>query len=155
MTQGAAPDRTAGALLAAVFLIATAGLVYELVAGTTATYLLGDSVTQFSTVIGAYLSALGLGAWLSRFVRANVARRFVEVELAVALIGGASAPLLFFSFGYLPDWFRVALYGTVLVIGTLVGLEIHGEIAGIPQTKSLPGSFEVKQNLAELLHRMK
>lgn len=35
-------------LLFAVFTIATCGLVYELVAGTLASYLLGDSVKQFS-----------------------------------------------------------------------------------------------------------
>ncbi len=107
-----------------VLVVATCGLVYELVAGTLASYVLGDSVTQFSTVIGVYLSALGLGSWLSRYVRRGLARRFVEVELAVALVGGASAPLLFLSFGYLPHFFRVVLYGVVLVVGTLVGLEI-------------------------------
>lgn len=107
-----------------VFVIATCGLVYELVAGTLASYVLGDSVTQFSTVIGVYLSALGLGAYLSRFVQRGLARRFVEVELAVSLLGGASAPLLFLSFAQLPQFFRPVLYGVVLLVGTLVGLEI-------------------------------
>ena len=45
-----------------VLIIASCGLVYELLAGTLASYLLGDSVTQFSLVIGIYLSALGAGA---------------------------------------------------------------------------------------------
>lgn len=107
-----------------VLAIATCGLVYELVAGTLASYVLGDSVTQFSTVIGVYLSALGLGSWLSRWVQRSLARRFVEAELAVAVIGGASAPLLFLAFAYMPDFFRPALYLTVTAVGTLVGLEI-------------------------------
>ena len=107
-----------------VLVIATCGLIYELVAGTLASYVLGDSVTQFSTVIGVYLSALGLGSWLSRFVQRGLARRFVEIEFAVALLGGASAPLLFLSFAHLPDFFRPVLYVVVLVVGTLVGLEI-------------------------------
>ena len=34
-------------LLVSVFIIATCGLMYELIAGTLASYLLGDSVTQF------------------------------------------------------------------------------------------------------------
>ena len=93
-------------------------------AGTLASYVLGDSVTQFSTVIGVYLSALGLGSYLSRYVQRGLARRFVEVELALALLGGASAPLLFLAFGHLPHFFRVVLYAVVLVVGTLVGLEI-------------------------------
>jgi spermidine synthase len=106
-----------------VLVVATCGLIYELLAGTLASYVLGDSITQFSLVIGVYLSALGLGAWLSRYVDENLARCFVEVELGVALVGGASAPLLFFCFAYL-SWFRIALFGVVLLIGTLVGLEL-------------------------------
>jgi len=107
-----------------VLVIASCGLVYELVAGTLASYVLGDSVTQFSTVIGVYLSALGLGSWLSRYVQRGLARRFVEIELAVALVGGASAPLLFLSFAHLPQFFRPVLYAVVLLVGALVGLEI-------------------------------
>src|SRR5690242_4352007 len=83
-------------LLLTALLIAICGLVYELLSGTLASYLLGDSVTQFSTVIGVYLSAMGLGSWLSGKIDRQVARRFVEVELAVAVVGGTSAPVLFF-----------------------------------------------------------
>src|SRR6185295_12405146 len=92
-----------------VLVIAACGLIYELLAGTVASYVLGDSVTQFSLIIGLYLSALGLAA------------RFVDVELAVALIGGLSAPLLFLGFSRL-EWFRLFLYLVVFLIGALVGL---------------------------------
>src|SRR5262245_19846567 len=106
-----------------VLVVATCGLVYELLAGTLASYVLGDSVTQFSLVIGVYLFALGVGAWLSSFVSKHVARTFIEVELGVALIGGVSAPLLFLCFAFL-NWFSIALFGLVFVIGVLVGLEL-------------------------------
>lgn len=106
-----------------ILIIATCGLVYELLAGTLASYVLGDSVTQFSLIIGVYLSALGVGAWLSSFIRDNLARAFIEVELGVALLGGASAPLLFLSFARL-SWFLPVLYGIVFGIGVLVGLEL-------------------------------
>ena len=106
-----------------VLIIAACGLIYELLAGTVASYVLGDSVTQFSTIIGLYLSALGVGAWLSRFIDRELAARFVDVELAVALIGGLSAPLLFLGFSRL-EWFRLFLYLIVFAIGTLVGLEL-------------------------------
>jgi spermidine synthase len=106
-----------------VLIIATCGLVYELLAGTLASYVLGDSVTQFSLIIGIYLSALGVGAWLSRFIETGLARKFIEVELGVALLGGLSAPLLFLSFGRL-SYFPVVLYGLVFGIGVLVGLEL-------------------------------
>ncbi|HYN85769.1 MAG TPA: polyamine aminopropyltransferase [Pyrinomonadaceae bacterium] len=106
-----------------VLIIATCGLVYELLAGTLASYVLGDSVTQFSLIIGLYLFAMGIGSWLSRFVETDLARRFIDVELGVAVLGGASAPLLFLSFANL-SYFQVILYGVVIIIGTLVGLEI-------------------------------
>ena len=106
-----------------VLIIAACGLVYELLAGTVASYVLGDSVTQFSLIIGIYLSALGVGAWLSRFLDNDLAARFVDVELAVALIGGLSAPLLFLGFSRL-EWFRLFLYLIVFAIGVLVGLEL-------------------------------
>ncbi|MSP15324.1 MAG: polyamine aminopropyltransferase [Myxococcales bacterium] len=106
-----------------VFVIATCGLVYELLAATLASYVLGDSVTQFSLIIGIYLSAMGVGSWLSAYLDKDLALRFLDVELGVALVGGLSAPLLFLGFARL-DWFPVLLYGKVFLIGALVGLEL-------------------------------
>ena len=106
-----------------VLAIAVCGLVYELVIGTLASYLLGDSITQFSTVIGCYLFAMGVGSFLSRYVDEGVAERFVEVQLALAFVGGTCAPVLFVTYAH-SSVFHLALYGLVLAIGTLVGLEI-------------------------------
>jgi spermidine synthase len=106
-----------------VLVISTCGLVYELIAATLASYVLGDSVTQFSTTIGAYLFAMGVGSYLSRFIEDRVAERFVEVELATALLGGFSAPVLYLAFAF-AERFTPILYATLFVIGTFVGLEI-------------------------------
>ncbi len=107
-----------------MFVVAICGLVYELLAGTLGSYLLGDSVTQFSLVIGLYLSAMGVGAWLSRRLDdKDLARRFLEIELAVAVVGGLSAPVLFLSFGSVVH-FQVVLLAFVGAIGVLVGLEL-------------------------------
>ena len=116
-------SRAAPLLYLNVFVIATCGLVYELLAGTLASYLIGDSVTQFSLVIGLYLSAMGVGAWLSRFIDRDLARRFLDVEIAVALVGGLSAPALSLAFARLTT-FAPTLYGVVFAIGVLVGLEL-------------------------------
>lgn len=106
-----------------VLIVATCGLIYELLAGTLASYVLGDSVTQFSLIIGIYLFAMGVGSWLSRFIDKGLARRFVDVELAVAILGGFSAPLLFLTFARV-SYFYPVLYFIVFAIGTFVGLEI-------------------------------
>jgi len=113
----------AALFLFSALVVATCGLVYELVAGTLASYLLGDSVTQFSTIIGAYLFAMGVGSWLSRYVRERLLDVFIRVEILVGVIGGCSAALLFLVFNEVTH-FRVALYGLVGMIGILVGLEI-------------------------------
>lgn len=106
-----------------VLVIATAGLVYELGMAAVASYVLGDSVRQFSIVIGVYLSALGLGAYLSRYVENDLALAFIHVELATALIGGLSAPGLFIAFS-LGASFELLLLIVVTVTGTLVGIEL-------------------------------
>ena len=111
------------AIYITVVVVATAGLVYELVAAAAASYLLGDSITQFSTVIGAYLFAMGVGSFLSRWVQRGVAARFVQVEILVGLTGGWAATVLFVAFGQTAH-FRAVLYGVVGVVGVLVGLEI-------------------------------
>lgn len=110
-------------LLLAVFVVATCGLIYELIAGTLASYLLGDSVTQFSTIIGTYLFAVGIGSFLSKFIKTNLLTWFIRVELLVGMIGGFSAGILFLLFEQIL-YFRVLLYFIVILTGTLVGLEI-------------------------------
>jgi spermidine synthase len=135
--DGAAPGDSPGAprfrrrplqiplLFLSVFIIATCGLGYELIAGTVASYLLGDSVTQFSTAIGLYLFALGIGAYLSRFFdrEEDLTARFIDIELAVALLGGFAASILMLTFAH-AAWFRPVLYSVIVATGTLVGLEV-------------------------------
>src|SRR5256885_6926060 len=106
-----------------VLIVATCGLIYELLAGTLASYVLGDSVTQFSLIIGIYLFAMGVGSWLSVLIVKGLAPRCVDIELAVAVLGGFSAPLLFLTFARV-NYFYVVLYLVVFAIGVFVGLEI-------------------------------
>ncbi len=112
------------ALLFSVFVIASCGLAYELVAGALASYLLGDSITQFSTVIGTYLFAMGVGSWLSKYITRDLIGRFIQIELMVGLLGGFSAVGLFLVFSWLAAPFKLVLYLAVFGVGVLVGLEI-------------------------------
>src|SRR5438445_5091169 len=110
-------------LFLSVLLIAACGLIYELIAGTLASYLLGDSVLQFSTIIGCYLFAMGIGSALSRYIHRGLAYRFVWIELMLGVVGGFSSALLFLAFAY-TQGFQLLMYALVVVIGVLVGLEI-------------------------------
>ena len=80
-------------LFISVLLVAACGLIYELVAGTLASYLVGDSVFQFSTIIGTYLFAMGIGSALSRYLNRGLVYRFVWIEL---LLGGYCAASLMY-----------------------------------------------------------
>ena len=124
MTTESAPRPLEVALLASVFVVAACGLVYELAAGALASYVLGDSVLQFSTIIGTYLFAMGVGSWLSRFFERQLVAHFLRIELLVGLIGGLMPAALFALQTLAAPSFRLALYGLVLAVGTLVGLEI-------------------------------
>lgn len=112
------------ALLFSIFVVAACGLAYELVAAALSSYLVGDSVTQFSIVIGVYLFAMGVGSWLSKHLKQDLVGSFIRIELAVGLIGGFSAAMLFWAFAWLTGPFLLLLYLLVFVIGVLVGLEI-------------------------------
>ncbi|MEM8711256.1 MAG: polyamine aminopropyltransferase [Planctomycetota bacterium] len=129
---------------AVVFLVSACGLGYQLVAGTTSSYLLGDSVTQFSITIGLYLFALGIGSYLSKFVDHELATVFVRVELAVAVVGGVSALALFFAWES-EIWFRPLLYGEILIVGSLVGIEIPLLV------RLLEEELELKELIARVL----
>jgi spermidine synthase len=112
-------------LVLSVFVVASCGLAYELIAGALSSYLLGDSILQFSSIIGCYLFAMGVGAHLSRYVGDDqVIERFIDIELLIALLGGLSASVLFLVFSWSAASFRTVLYVVVFLIGAMVGMEI-------------------------------
>jgi spermidine synthase len=112
-------------LILSVFVVASCGLAYELIAGALSSYLLGDSILQFSTIIGCYLFAMGVGAHLSKYVADDeVLARFIDIELAVGLIGGVSAAILFMTFSWMTAPFRTLLYVLVFMVGAMVGMEV-------------------------------
>ena len=118
------PERTKErVLLVNVLVVAVCALVYELLCGTLASYLLGDAVLQFSLVLGTYLFAMGVGAWLSRRFESMAESRYVQTELVLALVGGLSVPgLLLAVSAHVP--LRPTLYAVVFVVGALVGVEL-------------------------------
>ncbi len=106
-----------------MLVVAVCALIYELLCGTLASYLLGDAVLQFSLVLGTYLFAMGVGAWISQKLEPEAECRYVQTELALALLGGLSVPALLAGVAlHVP--LRPSLYGLVFVIGALVGVEL-------------------------------
>src|SRR5260370_37553687 len=110
-------------VLTCAVVVAAFGLLFELVGGTLARYLVGDSVFQFSTIIGTYLFAMGIGSALSRYINGGLANRFVWIELLLGAIGGFSSAILMLAFAF-TQGFELILYALIIVMGVLVGLEI-------------------------------
>ena len=138
------PHRT---LIISVFIVASCGLAYELISAALASYLLGDSIFQYSLIIGLYLFCMGIGAHLTRYIAdKDVLHRFIEIELLVGLIGGISALFLFTAFGIAAAPFRTLLYALVAIIGTIVGMEIPLVMRVLNEQQ-----LEFKDNVARVL----
>jgi spermidine synthase len=126
---GAAADpspverRQAFTLLTSIFVIAACGLAYELLIATVSSYLLGNSVTQFSVSIGLFIGAMGVGSHLSQRIHRNLLGAFVLIEMAVGLLGGLSVLMLFWAYAAGTIYWAV-LYGILVAIGGLTGLEL-------------------------------
>jgi len=118
------PRTTRILLLGSVFTVAACGLVYELVAGAVSSYLIGDAVTQFSFVIGTFLCAMGIGAYIAKFITRRLIETFVELEILIGLLGGASSILMFAINAFAESLFALFFYALCAAIGILVGLEI-------------------------------
>jgi len=131
------------ALLFGTFLIAICGLVYELLNGTLSSYLLGDSVYHFSLVIGLFMSSMGIGAWLSRFVEQRLVEAFVRLQLSIALLGGFSAFILFYAFAYIHNY-EAFLYLITILLGAMLGVEIPLIV------RILKESFSLKSNISNV-----
>ncbi|MEP3345753.1 MAG: polyamine aminopropyltransferase [Litoreibacter sp.] len=118
------PRKQAMVLLGTILVVALCGIVYELIIGTVSSYLLGNSVYQFSLTIGFFMFAMGVGSYASRFLNGNLIQIFVWVELILALIGGLCSISLFMLFPYAPWFYTVGMFTFISAIGFLVGLEI-------------------------------
>ncbi len=132
-------------LLLSIFVVASCAIVYELLISTVASYLQGDTILQFSVTIGLFLTAMGVGSWCSRLVLDDLLRTFVLIEVLVGLVGGLSVPLLFFVYGTAFTDFPPVMYGAIVTIGGLIGLEVP------LVTRILAGNSGLRVNLANVL----
>ena len=139
-------------LLGNVLVVAICALVYELLCGTLASYLLGDAVLQFSLVLGTYLFAMGVGAWASKSLEARAPSRYVQAELALALVGGLSVPVLLAGVAaHVP--LRPALYAMVFLVGALVGVELPLLVKILRKSGSEGGSERKTASFGDVVAR--
>ena len=108
-----------------VFIAGLCSLVYELLISTTSSYFLGDSIKMFSLTIGIYMAAMGLGSYLTQFIKEDLLDWFVKVEVLLGLIGGASVPILYFVYENVSGAeYQMIMMILTFLIGVLTGFEI-------------------------------
>ena len=117
-------DSAQGVLLASILIVALCGIVYELIIGAVSSYLLGNSIYQFSITVGFFMFAMGIGSYLSQYIRNNLIHYFVIIEIILAVVGGICSISLFLIFPFSPYMYRTVMMAFIIAIGTLVGLEI-------------------------------
>lgn len=110
-------------LLVSVFITAICGILYELLCSTISTYFLGAGILHFSLTIGIFLTFMGVGSFLSRYVKKDLLTWFINAEILLGIIGGMSTFILYLAFSLTKSYYLVSfiLIGT---LGGLIGLEI-------------------------------
>lgn len=106
-------------------IVSVCGIIFEVLFGALGSYILGDSVKQYTLTISLFLTGMGIGAFLSERIMKKLIQAFIIIEFLIALIGGFSAFLLFGITAYLGDGTdTLFLYSVILIIGMLTGLEL-------------------------------
>jgi spermidine synthase len=133
-------------ILLSVLVAGLCSILYELELSTTSSYFLGDSVKQFSLIIGVYMAAMGVGSYITKYVEHDLPVKFIYLELALGLIGGFSVPIAYFAYNELSiPYFQVLILVLTSAIGLLTGLEIP------ILTRILKDHYPLNANLANVL----
>ena len=123
MSRSNTEKREQVALFAAAILVAIGGIIYELILGAAASYLVGDSILSFSLATGVTLFGMGIGSLLVNYIKIHPATSFAANEIILGLIGGNSVMLMYLGFVFTRShWLIFASIS--LAIGICIGLEI-------------------------------
>lgn len=127
-----------------MFSTGASGLVNEYVLATITTYILGNSIEQFSIVIASMMLMMGISGFVqTRMSDNNLIYKFVGVEVTMAVLGGFAPLAIYGAFAYFEYNFAVVHYFFVLGVGFLIGFEIPIVMRIINEQK-----ISLKTNLA-------
>jgi spermidine synthase len=126
-----------------MFTTGASGLVNEYVLATITTYILGNSIEQFSMVIASMMLMMGVSGFVqNKMSDDNLLQKFIAVEVIMALLGGFAPLAIYAAYGYLENSFQIVHYFFVLSVGFLIGFEIPLVMRIIDQHK-----IKLKTNL--------
>ncbi|MFQ5582998.1 MAG: polyamine aminopropyltransferase [Calditrichia bacterium] len=110
-------------LKACIFATGLAGIVAEYVISTLASYLLGNTVLQWTLILSLMLFAMGIGSRLSRYFKKDLLDTFIFIEFGLSVLCAVSALFSYFLSAYIQN-VTLVIYPLATAIGVLIGLEI-------------------------------
>lgn len=114
-------------LLFFTLVIAVCWILYELTIWTLSSYLIWDSVRQFSFTIWFFMSGMWVGAYFSRFLEKEALKNFLRVEILLSILWATSVILLKLAYIYLwnSDFsFQFIYFFLTVFLWSLVWIEI-------------------------------
>jgi len=101
------------------------GLVNEYILSTVSTYILGNSIEQFSLTIAFMLGFMGVGGFVQKFVSdKNLLLKFSLLEISLSIIGGLTPILIYSIYTFTPNYFTILQTLIIISMGFLIGFEI-------------------------------
>ncbi|NRA64927.1 MAG: polyamine aminopropyltransferase [Pseudobacteriovorax sp.] len=131
-------------LLICIFFTGFSGIVAEYVMATMASYLVGDSITQWALTISVMLFFMGIGSQLSQKFKGDPVKAFVACELTLSLLISL-APTIVYALTPYTEQTGVIIYLLSSLLGLLIGAEIP--IASQILSRTMP----IKKNVAWVL----
>ena len=108
-----------------IFATGFCGLVSEFLLSTVSSYILGNSIEQFSVIIALMMAMMGVaGALQKLFPDRRLVEQFIAVETLLALLGGFAPIAIYAGYGLLETHFLLVLYAFAGGIGFLIGFEL-------------------------------
>ena len=118
-----------------MFLTGASGFVFECILSTVATFILGNSIEQFSVTISLMMLMMGVAGVCQRLLSdAHLVEKFLAVEVSLALLGGFAPIAVYGSYATMEMHYVAVQYFFVLAIGFLIGLEIPLVLASTGHT---------------------
>lgn len=129
-----------------MFLTGASGFIFECILSTVATFILGNSIEQFSVTISLMMLMMGLAGYLQRYISdTHLIEKFLLVEVGLGILGGFAPIAVYAAYAVMDTHFALVQYFFVLSIGFLIGLEI-------PLVMRINRHFvpELKSNIASI-----
>jgi len=114
-------------LLFFTLVIAICWILYELMIWTLSSYLIWNSVQQFSFTIGFFMSGMWIWAYFTRYLEKKAIYNFLKIELFLSVLGASSVIILKLAYIFLWDSdlsFQFIYFFITILLWSLVWVEI-------------------------------